>query len=97
MKKLLNKIKVFCGWVFSQLKDWKTFVLFLMVFLVMSFEVWGFYLIGIITGEGWWIAAASACWLFWLGPFTPFFPLCIAITLAIKKLIEKFKNRKGKK
>lgn len=28
---------------------------------------------------------ASACLVFWAGPFTPFFPICIGITLAIKR------------
>ena len=36
---------------------------------------------------------ASAYLVFWAGPFTPYFPLCIAITLGLKKLIEKTKGR----
>ena len=33
--------------------------------------------------------AASAVLLFWAGPMTPFFPLCVAITLAIKRFFQK--------
>lgn len=39
---------------------------------------------------------ASAYLVFWAGPFTPYFPLCIAITLSLKKLIEKIKGRGDK-
>ena len=59
-------------WLRAQLKDWRNLVIFIIVYIILSFEVWGFYLIGFITGVGWWHAAASACWTFWLGPLFSF-------------------------
>ena len=44
----------------------------------------------------WAMGVASAYLVFWAGPFTPYFPLCIAITLSLKKLIEKIKGRGDK-
>ena len=39
---------------------------------------------------------ATVVLTFWAGPFTPFFPLAIAITLFIKKIMKFKKNREGK-
>lgn len=89
VKKLWKKFIDLNKWILAQLKDWKTFVLFLVICLILSVEVWGPYLIALITGNNWWWAIGSACWAFWLAPGTPFIPLCIAITFAIKKLFFK--------
>ena len=93
MKKLVQKIWKktvdFFKWLWLQIKDWRTFVLFVAVCAVISCEVWIPYIIAMITGDNWWWAVGSACWAFWLGPFTPFIPLCLTITLGIKKIIEK--------
>ena len=86
-KKLLNLWK----WVWNQLKDLKTFLIFIVVFIVMAAGVWVPYLLAILTGNAWWWGIGSSVWLFWAGPFTPFIPLCVTITLAIKKLF--FKRR----
>lgn len=76
------------------LRDLTTWIIFIITFLVLSSEVWVFYLLGLITGNAWFYGVASACWLFWLGPFTPFLPLCIAITIGIKEIIIRWKKRK---
>lgn len=85
-------------WIFDNIKDWRTAVVFIIVFLAMSSEVWVFYLLGIITWGSdfskWCMGVASACWLFWLGPFTPFLPICIGLTAGIKAVINKIKNKK---
>lgn len=39
----------------------------------------------------------SACWLFWLGPGTPFMVICIGLTIAIKGLFNKIKEKRAKK
>lgn len=84
-------------WIWFNLRDWRTAIIFVIVFLVLSSEVWLFYLLGIISWGSefskWCIGIASACWIFWLGPGTPFLPLCIAITAGIKAL---FNNAKGR-
>lgn len=94
IKKLWKKFIDLNKWILAQLKDWKTFVLFLGVCAVMSVEVWLPYILGFVTGNKWWFGIGSACWLFWIGPGTPFIPLCIAITLAIKKLFFRKKDEK---
>lgn len=65
---------------------WSCLWLFGIVCIIMSSEVWVPYLVYFITGSQWWLGIGSACWLFWIGPGTPFIPLCIAITLGLKKI-----------
>ena len=52
------------------------------------------YLLAVITGNKWFWAVGSACWAFWLAPFTPFIPLCIAITFAGRKIYDKIKKER---
>lgn len=85
-------------WLWVNLRDWKTLVIFATTFLILSSEVWVFYLLSLINigseFSAWALGIASACWLFWLGPGTPFLPLCIVITIGIKELFNKRKLRK---
>ena len=87
-------------WLWYNIRDWRTFVIFVIVFLVMSSEVWVPYLISIITWgtslSKWMLGVASACWLFWLGPFTPFIPLCVTITIFIKEIFNHVKIKRKK-
>ena len=85
-------------WLWENLHDWHTFLIFLIVFLVVSSEIWVPYLLGFIIGAStttgkWLIGIASACWLFWLGPGTPFTVICIGITMGIKALINRITGR----
>lgn len=88
-------------WAKENIKDWRTAVIFLIVMVVMSSEVWVFYLLGFISWGSefskWCLGIASACWLFWLGPFTPFLPLCILITAIIKGFVNKIRFKKQEK
>lgn len=68
------------------------FVLLVVIAVVYS-PVWGGYLLSAIFGWTWASVMASTCLVFWAGPFTPFFPICIAITLAIKRWSERRKRR----
>ena len=90
MKKetIVAKIKNFFKWIWNECKDWRTLILLLCVIIVMYSPVWGGYLLHAIFGWSWCSAVASAYLLFWAGPFTPFFPMCIGITLSIKKAIQ---------
>lgn len=97
MKKLLTlAIKPF-KWLWTNLKDIKTLIIFIIVFLLLSSEVWVFYLLGVITWGSTFskrcLGVASACWIFWLGPFTPFMPLCIGITFGVKAIFNKIKHK----
>ena len=88
-------------WAKENIKDWRTAIIFIIVMAVMSSEVWVFYLLGVISWGSefskWCLGVASACWLFWLGPFTPFLPLCIIITAFIKGIVNKIRFKKVNK
>lgn len=95
MRKIWNKLKAFFKWLLDQLRDRTNIVIFIIVLLIVSCEVWIPYLIAMITGIEWWWAMGSACWAFWLAPFTPFIPLCLAITAAVRKIYDKIKRKRG--
>ena len=80
-------------WLWLNLRDWRTLIIFIIVVLVIGSEVWVPLLLGLILQNAVLLGVASTCWAFWLMPFTPFMPLCIAVTIGIKALI----NRRGKK
>lgn len=88
-----EKTKDLFNRVWSVCKDRRTVVLFICVVIVVYSPVWGGYLLYAIFGWKWCAALASACVAFWAGPFTPFFPLCIGVTLSIKKVAH-IKNKK---
>lgn len=87
-------------WAKENIKDWRTAVIFLIVMVVMSSEVWVFYLLGFISWGSdfskWCFGIGSAGWAFWLAPFTPFLPLCILITAFIKGIVNKIRFKKSK-
>ena len=87
ISKLKDKFIRFCRWVWQECKDTKTFLLLLMVIAVVYSPVWGGYLLHAIFGWKWASIMASACLVFWAGPFTPFFPICVGITLSIKRWV----------
>ncbi len=93
VEKIKTKVKNFFLWIWQECKDWHTLVLLCVVIAVVYSPVWLGYLLFIIFKWKWCSAVASACLVFWAGPFTPFFPLCIGITLSIKKAFEVRKNK----
>lgn len=96
MQKLKEKIKKFLLWIWGECKDVKTLALLLVVIAVVYSPVWAGYLLYGLFGWTWCLAMATTCLVFWAGPFTPFFPLCIAITLAIKRLFQKFGKKSSR-
>ena len=89
-------------WIFYNIRDWRTAIIFVIVCALVSSEVWVPYLLAFIfwSNEPWRIALisfASACWVFWLGPGTPFLVICVSLTIGIKALFNKLINRKSKK
>ena len=94
MKNLKEKIKEFIKWVIDECKDWKTLVILLIIMAIVYFPTWGGFLFYYIFKWKWCFAVATAYFAFWMGPFTPFFPLCIAISIGIKKKIESKKEQK---
>ncbi len=80
-------VKKFLRYVWSECKDWRTFVILLFVMAVVYSPVWLCYMLFALFGFKWCLAVATACLAFWAGPFTPFFPICIAIACGIKKIL----------
>ena len=83
-------------WLKEECKDWRTFAIFLIVLVIMYAPVWLGYLLYYIFNLKWCMVIATVVLTFWVGPFTPFFPLAIAITLFIKKIMKIKKSRKDK-
>ena len=81
-------------WLFVNIRDFHTFIIFLIVVLVVGVEVWLPYLLFFITGNGWFLGIASACLLFWWGPGTPFMLICIFLTIWVKGIFNKIKHKK---
>lgn len=89
-------------WVWVNIRDWRTALIFGITFLVVSSEVWVPYLIGFIcysneTLRNTMFGVGSACRLFWLGPGTPFMIIVIGITIGVKGIFNKIKERKYEK
>ena len=103
MKKFFKKVwelmlKPF-KWIVQNCKDWRTFLIFAIVFVVLSSEVWVPYIIafcvGLKTPTG--IALTSfgtACFVFWQLPGTPFLLICLGCTAGIKAIFNKIKSKK---
>ena len=83
--KIKDNLIRFCRWLWRECRDVKTLLLLLLVITVAYSPAWGGYFLYELFGWKWASVVASACLAFWAGPFTPFFPICIGITLAIKQ------------
>lgn len=88
-------------WLWYNIRDWRTAVIFIITVVVVSSEVWVPYLLGFIfyANEALRItmfSVGSACWLFWLGPGTPFIIICIGITIGVKEIFNRIKLRRNK-
>ena len=83
-----------CVWCWKELRDWRTFLIFIIVQLIVGSEVWVPLILGLIFNNKGLLAFAGTMEAFWLLPGTPFIPICIAITIGIKALIDKRKKKK---
>lgn len=86
-------------WIWVNIRDWHTFLIFIITMIVVSSEVWVPYMIGFICWNNEplrisMMSVGSACWLFWAGPGTPFLVICIVITIGVKGLFNKLKEKK---
>ncbi len=93
MRKIKTKIINFFKWIWTQLKDWHNLIILAVVTVVMTSPIWVCGILGFINNSAVLLGVAGGYFAFWLGPGTPFWPLCIAITLLIRKLLEKFRNK----
>lgn len=84
-------------WLFYNIRDWRTFVIFVLVVVVVSIEIWLPLLLAFITwGSDFskiMLGVAGTCELFWLGPGTPFILICTFLTIAIKGMFNKIKRK----
>lgn len=81
-------------WIWLNIRDPTTLLIFVAVVLAVSCEVWVPALLALILDQDYLWGVAAACWGFWLLPGTPFLPLCIVLTMAIKSLINKIRRKR---
>lgn len=97
-KPLKQRIKDFFinlwKWTKKELSDPATLITFIIVCVVVSSEVWVMYLLYFITGNGWFAGVASTLWGIWWLPGVEFIPICLAITIGIKAIINKIRSKK---
>ena len=107
-----SKLRRFLKWVWLLLKwpwrwlwmachDWRLMLIFAVWMAIVGCEVWVPLLIASLSPDKalrvWMLSIAGTCEAFWLGPGTPFMPLCIALTIGTKAIIDKISKRKGEK
>ena len=99
MKKLFNliwhKITEFFGWLWRECRSWQTLLLLAVVCLVVGSPVWVCGLLWLLFHWNWAFVAATALLAFWWLPGTPYFVLCVSITLVIKRIFEKREKKKA--
>lgn len=96
IKKIVNKVVDFFKWVWKECKDWHTLVLLGLVCLTLSLPIWLFYALGFVFHWDWAFWVATAVWGFWMLPGAPFFALSVSITLAIKKIFQKVREKRAR-
>lgn len=90
--KMKKRFKEFLISIWAQLKDKTNLIIFACVLVVVYAPTWLIGLLGLIFQNLGMIAFAGVYAAFWAGPFTPFFPVVIAITFAIRKIFDKIKK-----
>lgn len=97
LKKISLKVWYFLKNLVKKLANPLNIIIFIIVLVVMYSPTWVGYLIYFISKNPYHLIYANAYALFWAGPFTPFFPLCLAITFGIRKIWDRiFKNKQKK-
>ncbi len=91
-QKIKEEITKRLHWFKDQCGDRRTILLYFVVWAVMYSPVLIGYPLYFLLGWKWCLIMASSYLLFWAGPFTPFIPVCIAITLFLKRKLFKKKN-----
>jgi hypothetical protein len=94
LRRLRRKLIRFFMWIMRECQNWQTIVLLLLVAAVIQLPTWGGYLLYWIFGWKWALALATVAVIFWAGPFSPFWVLCVSITLAIKRAFNKITHDK---
>jgi len=92
---MLDKCKTMLKRLWNECKNVETLALFFLVVIVLYTPAWGGLFLYAVTGQEWYLAGATSYVLFWAGPFTPFFPLCLAITLGLRRLFLRRASRRS--
>lgn len=92
MKGFIRLIIRMFKWMWHECKDVKTLIIFLLVWIILAAPAWIGYILSIVTKNPWHLTYATAYFLFWMGPFTPYLPICLTIAIGIKKIIFKTKH-----
>lgn len=84
-------------WLWMACHDWRLILVYVGWMLILGCEVWVPLVIawcspGTALATSMY-AVAATCEAFWLGPGTPFMPLCIALTIGTKALFDKIFNK----
>lgn len=87
-------------WLWMACHDWRLILVYVGWMAIIGCEVWVPLVIawccpGTDLSKSMY-AVAATCEAFWLGPFTPFMPLCIALTIGTKAIFDKIKTKKEK-
>lgn len=88
---MITKFKNFIKSILRQLKNKVNIIIFVIVLIITYSPVWLVGGLGFIFQDKAMLAIAIAYALFWAGPFTPYFPLCIGLTFIIRKIYDKIK------
>ena len=91
---MLKKCKAVFRRLWASCRDARTIALFFVVVIVLYTPAWGGLFLYAVTNNDLYLAAATSYVLFWAGPFTPFFPLCLAITLGLRRLLRRRAERR---
>jgi len=93
---MLEKCRAFLRYLWNECRDAGTIALFFAVVIAFYAPAWGGFLLYVLTGNELWLAGATSYALFWAGPFTPFFPVCLTVALALRRLWHRRKKKKEK-
>ncbi len=93
LKKIINKLLKLIKWIWTECRDYRTLIIFIIVWLIVMSPMFVGYILYFITNNKWHLTYANGWILFWAGPLTPAIPLCLTITFSIKKLINKKKRK----
>lgn len=90
--KIIQKTKNLLKFLLKELKNKTNIIIFICVLVVAYAPTWVSALLAIIFKNEYLWGVAIAYASFWIAPFTPFFPMVIALTLAIRKIYDKLKR-----
>lgn len=86
-------------WLWMACHDWHLILIYVAWMAIVGSEVWIPLVLGILSPDpsfkAWMLSIASACETFWLLPLTPFMPICIALTIGTKAILDRRKNKNG--